>query len=137
VLAKLTENFLLENLTKKSKFTNFDATTNYCWSIGVARGREQKAMPPKFLKNIDILCFQRRFSKQNNVIHQPKNLGGTKCSQPKNLGGSKMFDFRRITLYCLEKCLSKNKMTVFKKFGGPWLIGPPLATPINQWRAEV
>jgi len=36
-------------------------------------------------------------------------------SQPKNLGGAKMFDFRRITLFCLEKRLSKHKMTIFFK----------------------
>jgi len=27
----------------------------------------------------------------------------------KNFGGFKMFDFRRITLFCLEKRLSKHK----------------------------
>jgi len=49
-------------------------------------------------------------------------------SQAKNLGEDKMFDFRRITLFCLEKCLSKHKMTIFSEnfFGGmaplpPWL----------------
>jgi len=34
-------------------------------------------------------------------------------SQPKNWGRGKMFDFRRITLFCLEKRLSKYKMTAF------------------------
>jgi len=34
-------------------------------------------------------------------------------SQPSNWGGGKMFDFRRITLFCLEKRLSKHKMTAF------------------------
>jgi len=34
-------------------------------------------------------------------------------SQPKNWGAGKMFDFRRITLFCLEKRLSKHKMTAF------------------------
>ena len=39
-----------------------------------------------------------------------------------------MFDFRRITLFCLEKRLSKHKMTIFSKnlgdyglFCPPWL----------------
>ena len=40
-----------------------------------------------------------------------------------------MFDFTRITLFCLEKRLSKHKMTIFSKnlwgehgpFGSPWL----------------
>jgi len=42
-----------------------------------------------------------------------------------------MFDFTRITLFCLEKRLSKHKITVFSKnFGGPWLLCPPLATPM-------
>jgi len=47
-------------------------------------------------------------------------------SQPKNWGGQ-MFDFRRITLFCLEKRLSKNKMTMFFKnfVGSMALLAPP------------
>jgi len=37
-----------------------------------------------------------------------------------------MFDFRRITLFCLEKRLSKHKLTIFSKnLGVPWLLWPP------------
>jgi len=36
-------------------------------------------------------------------------------SQTKNLGGFKMFDFRRITLFRLEKRLLKHKMAIFSK----------------------
>jgi len=45
----------------------------------------------------------------------------------KKFWGTKLFDFRRITPFCLEKRLSKHKMTIFSKnFGGhgpfdPWL----------------
>jgi len=40
--------------------------------------------------------------------------------------GAKMLDFRRITLFCLKKRLSKHKMTIFSKhFGGEW----PSSTP--------
>jgi len=47
-------------------------------------------------------------------------------SQPKNLGVAKMFDFRRITLFCLEKHFSNHKMTIFSKnFGGNDSFGPP------------
>jgi len=47
------------------------------------------------------------------------------------IGGAKMFDFRRITLFCLEKRLSKHKMTMFSKnVGGEWPLWPPLATPM-------
>jgi len=34
-------------------------------------------------------------------------------SQPKNWGSGKMFDFRRITLFCSEKRLPKHKITAF------------------------
>ena len=52
-------------------------------------------------------------------------------SQPKILGGAKMFDFRRITLFCLKKRLSKHKMTLFSKnLGGNMAPLPPLATPM-------
>jgi len=47
-------------------------------------------------------------------------------SQPKNLVGAKMLDFRRITLFCWEKRLSKHKMTIFSKnLGGAWPLCPP------------
>jgi len=37
-----------------------------------------------------------------------------------------MFDFRRITLFCLEKRFSKHKMTIFSKnLGGAWSLCPP------------
>jgi len=38
-----------------------------------------------------------------------------------------MFDFRRITLFCLEKRLSKHKMTILSKnLGrGTWPLSPP------------
>jgi len=39
-------------------------------------------------------------------------------ANPEILGGGKMFDFRRITLFCLEKRLSKHKITIFSKHLG-------------------
>ena len=47
---------------------------------------------------------------------------------------TKMFNFRRITLFCLEKRLSKHKMTLF---GGAWLLWPPLATPMLWPPSEI
>jgi len=47
-------------------------------------------------------------------------------SQSKNLEGVKMFDFRRITLFFLEKRLSKNKMAACSKIlGGTDPLAPP------------
>jgi len=46
-------------------------------------------------------------------------------SQPRNWG-AKMFDFRQTTLFCLEKRLSKHKMTICSKnFGGAWPLWSP------------
>jgi len=58
---------------------------------------------------------------------QPKNVG-----REKNLGVAKMFDFRRITLFCLDKRLSKHNMTAFQQFGGAWPPWLPLATPMSE-----
>jgi len=46
-------------------------------------------------------------------------------SQPKIFLGAKMFDFRRITLFCLEKRLSQHKMTIFSKSWGGIAPLPP------------
>jgi len=43
-------------------------------SIGVARGGQTAMHPPKFVENIVILCFERRFSKQNSVIRLKLNI---------------------------------------------------------------
>ena len=37
-------------------------------------GGVKGAMPPKFLENIVILCFERRFSKQNSVIRLKSDI---------------------------------------------------------------
>ena len=51
---------------------------------------------------------------------------GSGVVSPKIWGGAKMFDFRRITLFCVEKRLSKQKMTVFSKnLAGARLLWPP------------
>jgi len=57
------------------------------------------------------------------------NLGYSGVASPKSWGGSniflgEMFDFRRITLFCWEKRLSKHKMTIRS------YCRPPLATPM-------
>ena len=43
-----------------------------------------------------------------------------------------MFDFRRITLFCLEKRLSKHKMTIFSKNWGAWPFCLPLGYAYEQ-----
>jgi len=59
---------------------------------------------------------------------QPKNLGGAK-----SFGAGKMLDFWRITLFCLEKRLSRHKMTIFSRnFLGGMAALAPLPTPIHE-----
>jgi len=48
-------------------FGSTSYTCTFLLAIGVARGAKG-TMPPTFLENIVILCFERRFSKQNSVI---------------------------------------------------------------------
>ena len=48
----------------------------------------------------------------------------------KQIWGLKIFDFRRITLFCLEKRHLKHKMTLCSKNWGAWPLWPPLATPM-------
>jgi len=51
--------------------------------IGVASGEAKEAMAsPKCLKNEVILCFERRFSRQNSVVRVKSNILGP----PKFLG---------------------------------------------------
>jgi len=39
-----------------------------------SQGEPKGIMPPKFLENIVILCFERRFSKQNSGIRLKSNI---------------------------------------------------------------
>jgi len=52
-------------------------------NIGVARGAKGAIPPSKFSENTVILCFERRFSKQNRVIRLKSS---THFGPPKFLG---------------------------------------------------
>jgi len=71
------------------------------------------------------------------IIHiqwrsQPKSLGGAKI-----FGWAKMFDLRRITLFCLEKRLSKHNIAIFSKnLGRAWPRWPSLAMPMPTYPAK-
>jgi len=70
-------------------------------------------------------CLWRNHKNAHNPRRQwrsqPKILGGAK-----NFWGSKVLDFWRLTLFCLEKRLSRHKMTIFSKnFEGMALLPPP------------
>jgi len=58
-------------------------------AIGVARGGPKGPwLPRKFLENIVILCFKRRFSKQNSVIRlKSYTLAPTNFFGPHNFLG--------------------------------------------------
>jgi len=43
-------------------------------AIDLARGAYGAIPPSKFLENIVILCFERRYGKQNNIIHLKSNI---------------------------------------------------------------
>ena len=50
---------------------------------------------------------------------------------------TKMLNFRQIALFCLEKLLSKHKMTKFSKKLGGMAPFPPLATPMLWPPSEI
>jgi len=56
---------------------------------------------------------------------QSKNVCGGKKT-----GEAKLYDFRGITLFCSEKRLSKQKMTIFSKHFGGMVLLALLATPM-------
>jgi len=59
----------------------------YNHTQSVARGGQRGHAPPKFLENIVILCFERRFSKQNSVIRLKSSI----LPSPKLFGPSQIF----------------------------------------------
>ena len=70
-------------------------------TIGVARGGAKGVMPlPKFLENIVILCFERRFSIQNSVLHLKSNI-----LPPPNFWAGYVTDFNRNSQFrvCCKK----------------------------------
>jgi len=116
--------------------------------------------PPKILEKIVIFCFERRFSKWNNVIRLkscilvwPRHwlllsdiLPCVVCCKKGHcletisdvaspeIWGGKMFDFRQITLLCLEKRFSKHKITILSKnLGGNGPFVPPVYAYGNNW----
>ena len=56
-----------------------------------------------------IICENKIDTMAYSAVASPKIWGGEK------FWGSKMFDFQRIALFCLEKCLSRHNMTIFSK----------------------
>jgi len=97
-------------------------------------------MPPKFLENIVILCFERRFSKQNSVIRLKSNIlpppnfwagyatdsrGSGQQDLPRtwslsNWRGCSIFRFYEFNSCAL--CLEVSHHAFFEKISSPLLI---------------
>ena len=52
------------------------------WPHRRNQGGQRSHVPPKILENIVILCFERRFSKQNSVIPVKSNILAIKFFVP-------------------------------------------------------
>jgi len=79
-------------------------------------------MPPKFLENIVILCFEKRFSKQNSVIHLKSNY----VAPQKIFGPPKFMGWLRHWQQCIHyvcsflwPCRQKHIYTVLTVTTGP------------------
>ena len=84
-------------------------------NMGVARGGPKGPSSPKILENIVILCFERRFSKQNSVIRLKSNILTPQnfLPPPKYLGWlhhrslvnvRKIENFQCCSVLCKQKC---------------------------------
>jgi len=95
--------FFYQILTALNEISGLSIVSWYLliiWRIGVARG----ATPPKkFLENIVILCFERRFSKQNSVIRVKSNI----LAQKKFFGSPQIFGLA-MPLICRARKNSKE-----------------------------
>ena len=76
-----------------------------CDCVGHRRIQEGQRghAPPKFLENIDILCIERRFSKQNSVIRLKSNILASKFFAPPNFWAGYATG---VGLSWLTKCLT-------------------------------
>jgi len=83
-------------------------------TIGVAKGGAKGPCPPKYLENIVISCFERRFSKQNSVIRLKSNI-----LAPPNFwsGYATAIDVDSRSVFCSTvKIASKVMKTLFATF---------------------
>ena len=95
-------------------------------TIGVARGGRKGPCPPKFLENIVILCFERRFSKQNSVIRLKSNT----LTPPNFLARPKFLGWLR---YWSGLCWILLNLDCIRT--GNYFIN--LSTSPNRWFADV
>jgi len=138
----ITQRLLSRNGFKKClDFMSFHAIKCYCGSIFVCNLQNLLGFYPVRVNNINHKQFTKQFCNLGNVEDALTNFHifdtASLCKMWKQLcisgvaspkiGGAKMFDFRRTTLFCFEKRLSKHKMTIFSKNLGRAMA--PLSLP--------
>ena len=115
------------------KIWNMLTTTNIWELYWILSSQMTKTFRDNCDKNIcaanKLRAFISRCSNAvKNVIFRSFCTSGV--ASPK-IGGGKEYDFRLITLFCLEKCLSKHKRTIYlTKIWGDHGPFAPLATPM-------
>jgi len=83
--------------------TTGDVTISAPHAAAAALLQQQK------IEKLSISVGQMKIRFARSGVASPKIWWGPKIE------GGKMLDFTRITLFCLEKRLSKHKMTIFSK----------------------
>jgi len=74
-----------------------------------SQGGKGAMPPPKFLEDIAILCFERRFFKQNSVIRLKSNI----C--PQNFWAGYATDHAGCNVYCKDFTVALKMFDVFRR----------------------
>jgi len=96
---------------------------------------------PLSIRNMDCYGWHWKCKRCIKSFRHKKKLWDSSSASPKIFGeilvGPKIFDFRRITLFFLEKRFSKHKMTIYSKnSGGIAPLFPPGYAYALRWYAS-
>ena len=106
---------------KTSLIFLFSCSSLVCRGVTTGASGKQCPGPESLGEGAEKTQQCRKYFNTAQWRSQPKNL-----REGKKFWGAKMFDFRRITLFCLEKRLSKHKVTVCSgNLGGAMVPLPP------------
>jgi len=92
------------------RFVAWDCWTHTSWQL-----MQQDSGMLKAVSHVHLYFVKRSMSESVAML---SGVASPKIWVGQKFWGAKMFDFRRITLFCMEKRFSKHKIYIFQKFWG-------------------